>query len=213
MRVNGSLSSSKCLYTFDDVSFYAKRSSQPCLHNSNNSPKNRCRDPKSTSTENHKRTAAAHYTAYGYLADTPASDSSTKLTKGGSAFPNRWWMHVDAEEQVDYAPHRLGSKMWRKRIPDSKIVRLAVRAFSAVCVSVNQQRCISGTIPNLNVSLESETLAPCQYTLTSLFALYSILLILSLSCCVIQFGYASYALCNINISAFDIVHNQIISPS
>ncbi|KJA23409.1 hypothetical protein HYPSUDRAFT_201427 [Hypholoma sublateritium FD-334 SS-4] len=93
---------------------------QPCLHDSDNRLKNRYLSRQLTTAEN--RTAPEHYTAYGYLAATSVCSQSTK---GVPAFTNRWWMHVDAEMHVDYAPHPEGGKMWKQRITDGEIVPLA----------------------------------------------------------------------------------------
>ncbi|KJA16463.1 hypothetical protein HYPSUDRAFT_219472 [Hypholoma sublateritium FD-334 SS-4] len=96
---------------------------QPCLHKSNNSPKNRRRIRQWMSMETRKRkTSDSHYTAYGYLA---ATSSTSQSKKGGTVFSNRWWMHVDAAKRVDYGPHPLRGKMWRKKISDGEITPLA----------------------------------------------------------------------------------------
>ncbi|KJA21100.1 hypothetical protein HYPSUDRAFT_203286 [Hypholoma sublateritium FD-334 SS-4] len=93
---------------------------QPCLHDSDNRLKKGHRSRQLTTAAN--RTAPEHYTAYGYLA---AASMCSQSTKGVSAFANHWWMHVDAEMHVDYAPHPQGGKMSKQRIIGGEMVPLA----------------------------------------------------------------------------------------
>lgn len=86
---------------------------------------------QSTSTEDGKKTVSGHYTAYGYLATDSASSQSMT---GGSTFANRWWMHVDAENRVDYAAHRQRGKMWKQKVIDRDIIPLAVCSVASASV-------------------------------------------------------------------------------